>query len=30
MEPKPKMHLPKGINPEWIDKMRDFAKRMLP
>ncbi len=30
MEPKAKMHLPKGINPVWIDKMRDFAKRMLP
>jgi cell division protein FtsA len=30
MEPKAKMHLPKGINPIWIDKMRDFAKRMLP
>ncbi len=30
MEPKAKMHLPRGINPVWIDKMRDFAKRMLP
>lgn len=30
MEPKSKIHLPKGINPEWIDKVRDFAKRMLP
>jgi len=30
MEPKAKMHLPRGINPIWIDKMRDFAKRMLP
>jgi cell division protein FtsA len=30
MEPKAKMYLPRGINPVWIDKMRDFAKRMLP
>lgn len=30
MEPKSKMHLPKGINPEWIEKIKDFAKRMLP
>ncbi len=30
MEPKTKSHFPKGINPVWIEKIRDFIKRMLP